>query len=76
MGYDLTTGLGSPDAANLAALWSTVTFSPTTVGFNVVDLNSSSSQVSPILINHGDYIGMTVNVFSSGQHGHAERKRG
>jgi hypothetical protein len=62
VGYDLATGLGSPDAANLAALWSTVKYYPTTVGFNVADYDSSSSQVDPILITHGDYIGLVINV--------------
>jgi hypothetical protein len=62
VGYDLATGLGSPDAANLAALWSTVKFSPTTVGLNVVDLDSSSSQVNPIVITHGDYLQISIDV--------------
>jgi hypothetical protein len=63
VGFDLATGLGSPDAANLAALWSTVKYYPTTVGFNVVDEDSSSSQVQPIVITHGDYLSLTINVF-------------
>ena len=63
-GYDLTTGLGSPDAANLVALWpaAVATFQPTTVGFNIIDYNNPYSQY-PIVISHTDDIQMNVNVY-------------
>ncbi len=59
-GFDMATGLGSPDAANLAALWKTVQFLPTTVGLQVENLSGSSTP--PIQINHGDDIYMNITV--------------
>jgi trimeric autotransporter adhesin len=46
-GYDLATGLGSPNAAKLASLWSTVTFNSTTTTLN---LSQSTG------INHGQTV--------------------
>ena len=60
VGFDMATGLGSPDAAHLAALWSTVQFLPTTVGLQVENLSGSNSP--PIQINHGDDIYVGINV--------------
>ena len=64
-GYDLTTGLGSPDAANLVALWpvAAATFLPTTVGFNILDFTNPYTQVQPILISHNDDVNMSINVY-------------
>jgi hypothetical protein len=55
-GYDLTTGLGSVNVANLVNEWSSVTFNPTTTTFS---LNGSTS---PLTITHGQSLSAAVTV--------------
>lgn len=51
-GYDLATGLGSVNVANLTNQWNTVTFSPTTTMFSI----------SPTSAVHGSPLNVTVKV--------------
>jgi hypothetical protein len=51
-GFDLATGLGSVNAANLATNWSSVTFQPTT----------SSLSISPAKLTHGSPVNVSVTV--------------
>lgn len=51
-GYDLATGLGSVNAANLVANWQNVTFASTT----------TQLQVSPVSITHGQSVTASVTV--------------
>jgi len=53
-GYDLATGLGSVNAANLVNQWTSVTFSPTTTALSSF----------PAAITHGQPVSFTVNVTS------------
>lgn len=57
-GYDLTTGLGSVNVANLVNQWGTVTFNPTTT---VLTLNGGSA----VTITHGQSVPLNVTVSSS-----------
>ena len=54
VGYDLTTGLGSINASNLANNWSTVTYNST----------STTLSLSPLTITHGASVTATVAVAS------------
>jgi len=54
LGYDLATGLGSVNAANLVNNWDDVTFTPTTT---TLALNSGNS----VNITHGDSVTVTVS---------------
>jgi hypothetical protein len=54
-GYDLATGLGSVDAANLVNNWSKVTFTPSTT---TLTLNNGSS----VNITHGSTVSVSVAV--------------
>jgi len=54
-GYDLATGLGSVDAANVVNNWNTVTFTPTTT---TLMLNSGN----PVNVTHGAGVTVTVGV--------------
>ncbi len=47
VGYDLATGLGSVNVANLVNSWNAVTFNPTTTTLNIVQ------PPSPVTITHG-----------------------
>jgi len=58
-GYDLATGLGSVDAANLVNNWGKVTFTPTTSTLTLNNGNPISG------ITHGTGIPVTVSVVSS-----------
>jgi len=53
-GYDLATGLGSVNAANLVNNWSSVSFAPST----------TSLTVSPTTVTHGQSVNVTVSVAS------------
>lgn len=55
-GYDLATGLGSVNVANLISNWSTVDFNPTTTALT---LNGGTSSIS---ITHGQSIAVAVTV--------------
>jgi pro-kumamolisin-like protein/Big-like domain-containing protein len=55
-GYDLTTGLGSVNVANLVTAWGASTFSPTTT---VLKLNSA---VTPITVPHGTSVNVSISV--------------
>ncbi len=57
-GYDLTTGLGSVNASNLAHSWNSVTFIPTQT-----TLNLDSGQ--PVQIQHGQTVPFTTSVTSN-----------
>jgi subtilase family serine protease len=52
-GYDLATGLGSVNAANLVKNWSSVSFAPTT---------TTLANLSPTTLTHGQPVNFTVNV--------------
>ncbi len=54
-GYDLATGLGSVDAANLVNNWGKVTFTPSTA---TLTLNSGN----PVSVTHGASVPVTVTV--------------
>jgi hypothetical protein len=56
-GYDLATGLGSLNVANLITNWSTVTFSPTT---SQLTLNGGTTGV--LTITHGDPVAVNATV--------------
>jgi len=53
-GYDLATGLGSVNAANLVNQWTSASFSPTTTTLSAF----------PATITHGQQVSFTVNVTS------------
>jgi hypothetical protein len=55
IGYDLTSGLGSVNVANLANHWSDVTVSPTT----------TTLSLSPISFTHGTLVSVNVGVTSA-----------
>lgn len=59
-GYDLATGLGSVNVANLITNWSTVTFSPTTTQ---ITLNGGTTGV--LTITHGDPVAVSATVAPS-----------
>ena len=52
VGYDLATGLGSVNVANLVEKWNTVTFTPTT----------TTLSLSPTTITHGQSVNVTATV--------------
>ncbi len=52
-GYDLATGLGSVNAANLVNKWTTVSFNPTT---------TTLASLSPTTPTHGQPVSFTINV--------------
>src|SRR5262249_42324785 len=54
-GYDLATGLGSLNVANLVKNWTSVSFTPTT----------TTLSVSPTTLTHGQAANVTINVSSS-----------
>jgi subtilase family serine protease len=54
-GYDLATGLGSVDAANLVNNWNKATFTPSTT---TLTLNSGN----PVNVTHGSAVAVTVTV--------------
>ncbi|MGD0990203.1 MAG: protease pro-enzyme activation domain-containing protein [Candidatus Sulfotelmatobacter sp.] len=54
-GYDLTTGLGSVNVANLVSQWNTVTFNPTT----------TTLALNPAAIVHGSPVTATISVAPS-----------
>ena len=51
-GYDLATGLGTVNAANLVNKWTSVSFTP----------SSTTLTISPTTITHGQPVNLTVNV--------------
>jgi hypothetical protein len=55
-GYDLATGLGSVNVANLIANWSTVTFTPTTTQLKL------KGGTTDITITHGDPVAVSATV--------------
>jgi hypothetical protein len=52
-GYDLATGLGSVNAANLVKNWSSISFQPST---------TTLASLSPTTLTHGQAVNFTVNV--------------
>jgi hypothetical protein len=52
-GYDLATGLGSVNAANLVNNWTSVSFKPTT---------TTLPNLSPTTLTHGQWVNFTINV--------------
>ncbi len=59
-GYDLATGLGSVNVANLVNNWTSVSFRPTTTAVSL----STSPATNPITLTHGQPINFTINVAS------------
>lgn len=59
-GYDLTTGLGSVNVANLVSNWATATFNPTTTAFT---LNGGTTAVT---ITHGQTVAVGASVTHTG----------
>ncbi|HVR26134.1 MAG TPA: protease pro-enzyme activation domain-containing protein [Candidatus Polarisedimenticolia bacterium] len=55
-GYDLTTGLGSVNVANLVSAWASAAFQPTTT---TLKLNSA---VTPITVPHGTSVNVSILV--------------
>ncbi|MHB8652702.1 MAG: Ig-like domain repeat protein [Terriglobia bacterium] len=55
-GFDLATGLGSVNAANLVSKWASFGFSPTT---------TTLANLSPTTITHGQSVNVTINVSST-----------
>jgi hypothetical protein len=55
-GYDLTTGLGSVNVANLVTAWGASTFSPTTTALKL------NSAVTPITVLHGTPVNVSISV--------------
>ncbi|HWO29193.1 MAG TPA: Ig-like domain repeat protein, partial [Candidatus Acidoferrum sp.] len=55
-GYDLTTGLGSVNVANLVTAWGASTFSPTTTALKL------NSAVTPITVPHGTAVNVSIVV--------------
>jgi len=60
-GYDLATGLGSVNAANLVNQWSSVSFTPTTTTLSL----STTPPTSPLAVTHGQPVNVNVSVTSS-----------
>jgi len=60
-GYDLVTGLGSINAANLVNKWSSVTFTPSTTTLSL----STAPATSPITLTHGQPLNVSINVAPS-----------
>jgi hypothetical protein len=54
-GYDMATGLGSVNVANLVNKWSTATFSQST---------TTLSNLSPVTVTHGEAVNVSINVAS------------
>lgn len=54
-GYDLTTGLGSVNAANLVNNWKSVTFTPTV----------TLLKINPLIVFHGQSVNVDVSVISN-----------
>jgi hypothetical protein len=57
-GYDLATGLGSVNAANLVNKWTSITFAPTTTALSL----STAPVTNPITLTHGQPVNFTVTV--------------
>jgi hypothetical protein len=55
-GYDLTTGLGSVNVANLVTAWGASTFSPTTTALKL------NSAITPITVPHGTSVNVSIVV--------------
>lgn len=58
-GYDLATGLGSVNAANLVNNWSTITFLPSST---TLTASVNGTQASSISITHGSTVSVTSDV--------------
>jgi hypothetical protein len=58
VGYDLATGLGSVNVANLVSQWNTVKFNPT---ITTLTLNNGS----PVNITHGQLVNVNISVAAS-----------
>jgi len=56
-GYDLTTGLGSVNVANLVTAWGASTFSPT-----ATTLKLNNSATGPISVVHGTSVNVSISV--------------
>jgi Pro-kumamolisin, activation domain/Bacterial Ig-like domain (group 3) len=61
-GYDLATGLGSLNVANLLTAWSSATFTGSTIAINCVAAGTSCTTTSPVSIVHGADVTFTVGV--------------
>jgi hypothetical protein len=57
-GYDLATGLGSVNVANLVNKWTSVSFTPSATTLSL----STSPPTNPIALAHGQSVNFTINV--------------
>jgi hypothetical protein len=57
-GYDLATGLGSVNAANLVKNWTSVSFAPTTTTLSL----STTPAANPITLTHGQPVTVSIQV--------------
>jgi hypothetical protein len=57
-GYDLATGLGSVNAANLVKNWTSVTFAPTTTTLSL----STTPATNPVTLTHGQPVTVSIQV--------------
>ena len=57
-GYDLATGLGSVNAANLVKNWTSVSFAPTTTTLSL----STTPATNPITLTHGQPVSVSIQV--------------
>jgi subtilase family serine protease len=64
VGFDLTTGLGSVNVANLAAKWNTVTFNPTSTTLTLDGVTNGNT--TPLTIAHGTAVTIGITVTASG----------
>jgi Pro-kumamolisin, activation domain/Bacterial Ig-like domain (group 3) len=60
VGYDLATGLGSVNVANLVNRWSSVTFNASNTAISI------TSPASPVTITHGSAVGLNLTVAANG----------
>jgi hypothetical protein len=60
-GYDLATGLGTMNAANLVNNWSSISFTPTTTTLSL----STTPATNPVTLTHGQSVNLTVTVAPS-----------
>ena len=58
--YDLATGLGSVNVANLVNKWTSVSFTPSTTTLGL----STSPATNPITLTHGQPVNFTIDVAS------------
>jgi hypothetical protein len=63
IGYDLATGLGSVNVANLVSNWNSVTFNPTTTALLLNGVTSGNT--TPLTVSHGTPVNLSGAVTSN-----------